>query len=403
MWWQTGPHLQRRMKAESGQTALTRRSTTFFASNSDIQEFKTSLEKKFGSITRAWRVGLDADASGLMDFQEFTEACRAIGYIGNLRTLWFNLDYDSTGSISLKELDPVAAHAFNKFRSCCTERFGTMEAAWKQVLDQDASGYVRFPEFIESIHELGYTDGDEVWQLFHLLLVRPGSTSLTYADVEFLQQWDDTKRRQAHRKRLPTRWVNRDPGLVKLAVPALTMMPGMPQEDFEDKVALDYEKIQEDFRHFLREQYGTLCKAFDVMDANGTGSLSMVEFQSVVSTVLRYCRPADARRLFLSFNEDPGAVLTWDELGITSQEWINHVIMRRTEQRQKKAQTALNLAAPLGSTPRQLSATTKHAERLKLPGKREDVAFWAPLPRGWGQPPTFEPKATTRAPLSARF
>merc|ERR1711879_833138 len=162
--------------------------------------------------------------------------------------------------------------------------------------------------------------------------------------------------------------------------------------------------MQEEFRQFLIDRYGNLCKAFDVMDANGTGSLSLVEFQSVVATVLRYCRPADARRLFLSFNKDPGAMLTWDELGITSQEWINHVIKKRTQQRQKMAQASLQATAPLGSAPRQVGSVKRHAEPLRLP-KAEEVAFWAPLPRGWGMPPPFEPKMSRSlcAPLSARF
>merc|ERR1719436_516485 len=103
--------------------------------------------------------------------------------------------------------------------------------------------------------------------------------------------------------------------------------------------------MQQDFRQFLIERYGNLCNAFDAMDANGTGSLSLVEFQTVVATVLRYCRPSDARRLFLTFNADPGAVLTWDELGITPQEWINHTLAKRTKRKQKEMEWASTVAA----------------------------------------------------------
>lgn len=397
MWWNSGPHLRRRVRLEAGEhKGQARQNVSFFSAESDVEEFKKVLQTKFGSVTRAWRVGLDADDNGMLDFKEFIEATRHIGYVGNLRTLWFNLDRDGSGAISLKELDPSAAHDLDKFRFRCTSKFGSMEACWQKRLDKDRSGFVQIEEFEAFAGEIGYDDPDEVEELFHLLLVRPGATSLQYQDVDFLQKWEETKREQYFRKRLPVRWVNRDPAFFgKATLPSTPASDKSP--DYENSVSLDHNQMREDFRRFLVQKYGSLCHAFDMMDANGSGSLSMVEFQSVVASVLQYCRPADARRLFMSFNDDPGAMLTWDELGISSQEWINHIMKKRNRDRVLEVQRQEALAAPLGGTARELSAVDKHANRIKFPPlEKKDVAFGRPLPQGWGAPPTFKPQDTTR-------
>merc|ERR1712187_149354 len=164
----------------------------------------------------------------------------------------------------------------------------------------------------------------------------------------------------------------------------------------------DHEKQK--FKDFLVEKFGSLSKAFDKMDANLSGSLSLVEFQAQVSTVLRYCSAADARRLFLSFNQDPGAKLTWDELGITAPEWRAHVIERNREQRIREMRSARTKLMPLGSSPRQQDAHQRHALRLE-DGRslsfdhRGEVAFWGPLPSGWGKPPHFAPPAQASKPM----
>lgn len=121
MWWNVGPHLKRRMRAESGRTPdqspqASGSGPSFFSSSSDLEEFKMVLRHKFGSIARAWRVGLDRDESGLLDFREFCAAMRAIGYVGNLRTLWFNMDADNSGALGThflwRESTDRPAHTF---------------------------------------------------------------------------------------------------------------------------------------------------------------------------------------------------------------------------------------------------------------------------------------------------
>merc|ERR1719272_921268 len=101
------------------------------------------------------------------------------------------------------------------------------------------------------------------------------------------------------------------------------------------------------------------------MDFNESGALTMTEFQVVVSGTLRYCRPSDACRLFLSFNQDPNAMVTWDELGILRHEWVNHVLHRRIRRLQCAAAKCGQEggARKLGASPRQNKSQTGHLNR----------------------------------------
>merc|ERR1719262_347396 len=53
--------------------------------------FRTYLIKKFGSVVAGWRK-LDADGNGHLSFGEFCQACRRMGFHGNLKLLWSQLD-----------------------------------------------------------------------------------------------------------------------------------------------------------------------------------------------------------------------------------------------------------------------------------------------------------------------
>lgn len=372
-----------------------RRSPTFFRRDTDVEEFLHVLKSKFGSLTRAWRVGLDKDNSGFLDFGEFCAAVKGLGYTGNLRTLWFNLDNDFSGSISLKELDEEAANKLEKFRVRGTMKYDTIERLWNELLDQDRSGNVSLNEFLSHAGELGYNDA-EATELFMLLLVRPGATYLKLPDLMFLQGWDETKREQAHRKRLGCGWVNKDPCLYGRA-----RIPGMfsDPDDYENVVAESEEEQRETFKQFLLRQYGSLAKAFDVMDVNESGSLTLTEFQSIVATVQRYCRPADAKRLFLLFKKDKSPLLSWADLGITAQEWMTYTMQKRMCLHQRAIDMHANASAPLGSGARMQSAKSRHEVRVREAKPRADLAFGMPLPHGWGPPPYFEPRSM---PLSAR-
>eukprot|EP00927_Polykrikos_kofoidii_P068301 TRINITY_DN63663_c0_g1_i1.p1 TRINITY_DN63663_c0_g1~~TRINITY_DN63663_c0_g1_i1.p1 ORF type:complete len:662 (-),score=104.50 TRINITY_DN63663_c0_g1_i1:163-2148(-) len=213
MWWNTGPHLKRRMAKERGEYGM-RDSISYFQDLTGIEELKEILRSKYGTLTRAWRVAFDTDSNGLIDAREFVEALSKIGFIGNRRSLWCNLDADQSGFISLAEVDLEAATKLERFRVQCVTKFGSMEAAWNECLDVNRSGGMSLAEFLVSSETLGYTCHDEVRELFDLLRTVPGTWSIGLHDLIFLQHWEDRKQVSVARSwRAKPRWVNKDPFL----------------------------------------------------------------------------------------------------------------------------------------------------------------------------------------------
>jgi len=200
------------MAYERGETSKRRESHIYFQGSKGKDDFLDLLNRKYGSVIRAWRVALDTDDSGLLDAREFAKAMGIIGFVGNARSLWFNLDDDQSGYISLAELDPVAALVLEKFRAQCTLHFGSVDAAWEQCLDKDHSGALTLPELEVAASELGYTSVEEVHNLFNLLRLEPAAFRIMKHEVTFLQRWEERKQKTLSRAwRVGARWVNKDP------------------------------------------------------------------------------------------------------------------------------------------------------------------------------------------------
>jgi hypothetical protein len=172
------------------------------------------------------------------------------------------------------------------------------------------------------------------------------------------------------------------------------------ETDWTKAAGADPKKQWENFQKFLVKKYGSLPRAFSIMDANGSGSLSCVEFQSVVCGVLRYCRASDAKRLFYAVldeesqggddnkrgvekkkGKDAGrGLITWKEFGISAQEWLHYC----HEMRQQKQRRALRFV----EKSRHQKAVEKHIHCQEDKTSRTDLAFGMPLPKGWVLPGT---------------
>merc|ERR1719456_1208615 len=109
---------------------------------SNKADFLRVLKQRYGNLHRAWRQALDLDANGRLSFVEFCQAVRAIGYVGNLRKLWDELDADHSGTISLEEICPDADKEINEFRRILSEKYGNTIKAWKHGLDVQRQGRV---------------------------------------------------------------------------------------------------------------------------------------------------------------------------------------------------------------------------------------------------------------------
>lgn len=131
------------------------------------QEFRELLLKQYGDFVRAWRQGLDRDRNGHMDYQEFTRAVKDVGFAGNPRDLWKELDANGNGTVSLWEVDMPTAELIKEFADCAKASFGSWENAWKRVFDTRFDDRVKLDVFREGCTAMGYTGSAE--QIFALL------------------------------------------------------------------------------------------------------------------------------------------------------------------------------------------------------------------------------------------
>lgn len=69
-----------------------------------IKEFQELLIRRYGSIENAWHEAFDENGDGAINFSEFAQGCKAVGYVGSQIKLWTALDDDLSGNISMDEL-----------------------------------------------------------------------------------------------------------------------------------------------------------------------------------------------------------------------------------------------------------------------------------------------------------
>ena len=73
-----------------------------------------------------------------------------------MNKLWNELDKDSSGLISLDELDPDAEHALRGFREYLVEHFGGLEVAWHKGFDVKNIKRIDVDLFLERCSKIGY-------------------------------------------------------------------------------------------------------------------------------------------------------------------------------------------------------------------------------------------------------
>merc|ERR1719359_631479 len=72
----------------------------------DWVSLKKALVRKYGTVTSAWRNGLDTNGNGKVSFIDFCKKVRELGFNGNLQRIFKELDTDGSGIISFNEVDP---------------------------------------------------------------------------------------------------------------------------------------------------------------------------------------------------------------------------------------------------------------------------------------------------------
>lgn len=130
-------------------------------------KFKDLLLRSYRDFVRAWRHGLDKKNIGKLDYKEFSRACKDVGFAGNQRLLWEELDVTGSGFVSLLELDRPTAELLKDFVSCAVVSFGSWENAWQQAMDLRGDNRIKLRDFVNGCRMIGYKA--DAMMLFDLL------------------------------------------------------------------------------------------------------------------------------------------------------------------------------------------------------------------------------------------
>jgi len=91
----------------------------------DTASLKALLIRKYGSITAAWRYGLDLSSTGHCSFHDFSKACRDIGFNGNIKAAFNELNTGQKGILTFDQLDAEWCTRLKSFSEKLQEKFGS--------------------------------------------------------------------------------------------------------------------------------------------------------------------------------------------------------------------------------------------------------------------------------------
>lgn len=247
-----------------------------------LSEFHGYMLHNYGSLVRAWRLGLDVENRGQLCFNEFCESCKRIGFRGRLRTLWKQLDSESVGYITLATLDPQTQAALDDLRSFLEENYRTIDDAWERVIDIRRAGRVARDAFVDASREKLGWQGDAL-RVFHCLdLTQSG---LTVDQMEFI-------------------------GMRRRVIGTKSAKEKILERQAKDRKEAD--AMLANFCGFLVRSHGNLVRAWRrVMDPDGDGKLQFTEFCA-------RCRDisfqGNLKALWLALDDDDTGIVELAEL-----------------------------------------------------------------------------------------
>lgn len=301
-----------------------------------LKGFRQYLKEQFGSILAGWRA-LDPQNNGRLSWEEFAGACRGLGFHGNMKTLWTELDTTGTGFISVMELHPRVGEMVGAFKLHLLKEYGDMLTAWQQGLDPKGTGCIHEEEVTECVKNLGLPmDGKELYIMLKASIA-PGSAGLTLKGFD-----PDAHKRyvtSAH-DHAGAAWHYRDP-LVRDAMEAFEL-DGVPEEALQSPKfgrakmwRLEVEKKEIDahmenfqswhfplgldsadaLRQALRARFGSLyCGWREGLDPDGKGRLTMEEFCKAFRNLGGH---GEVNKLWASFDWRRRGYVTFEDLDPT--------------------------------------------------------------------------------------
>jgi len=277
----------------------------------DWATLKKSLIRKYGTVTAAWRSGLDVMGNGKVSFLEFSKQVRHAGFCGNINKTFQELDEDNSGIISFNEVDPGWYAKLSVFHAVLFAKHKSYQSAWKS-LDADRSNAVDVKEIENLCHDLGYPHSPK--ELFKQLLASKQVRQLCGADLECIApivqgNHDDPNAALQMHKRDSSMLSEEDRAKISFSLREAKRaeMQGNRKDAF----------TWEDLKKLLIRKYGTITAAWrHGLDWSGNGKLSFTEFA-------RACRDnafhGNIEECFREVDNDASGVITFNEV---DNEWF---------------------------------------------------------------------------------
>eukprot|EP00927_Polykrikos_kofoidii_P065082 TRINITY_DN60881_c0_g1_i1.p1 TRINITY_DN60881_c0_g1~~TRINITY_DN60881_c0_g1_i1.p1 ORF type:complete len:1267 (+),score=247.96 TRINITY_DN60881_c0_g1_i1:71-3871(+) len=130
---------------------------SIFFGGKGVSGFRQYLREKFGCVYAGWRE-LDVNGNGRLSFCELCSACKKMGYGGNVKKLWGEMDTKLVGFVTLTDLDPDVGRTVGTFRDALLKKYGNLLVAWREGIDVNKNGRVEEHELAECCQRLGLVD-----------------------------------------------------------------------------------------------------------------------------------------------------------------------------------------------------------------------------------------------------
>lgn len=311
-----------------------------------LKEFRVKVRAASGgSFIRGWRHILDLDGNLALSKIELLKGCKKIAFSGDVVALWKAMDVDDDGAVHLQEVDPRMALVLASYKKWAGDQYGSCVASLQQfaAMMKRRTPKWNLEDFTAALRMASFPNLQgtpltltQVAAMLHEAFDLYGVGSITAQDVGFLDKWEPTpwlcadadfKEKDRFIAALRSRYT-----YLIVAWRRLLDRENTNRVSFKDfgvacrflrfkNVAGIWRALDEDasgfislreidqgssdalldFKEWAESTFGTIQRAFKVLDTNRTNSLSFPVFKRALKD---FGFEGDPRLLFQSLKPD---------------------------------------------------------------------------------------------------